>query len=49
MDSQYLQQKFVRQAQIAYSAGNYELGKLDEPGQRINIAITLKTNQGENI
>ena len=47
MDSQYLQQEFVHQAQLAYSAGEYELELLDKYGQRINIAITLKTNQGE--
>ena len=49
MDSQYLQQEFVRQAQFAYSAGEYELELLDKYGQRINIAITLKTNQGEYV
>ena len=31
-----------KQANLAYSVGDYELGKLDKYGQRINIAITLK-------
>ena len=42
MDSQYLQQEFIKQAKLAYSVGNYELGKLDKHGQRINIEIKLK-------
>ena len=42
MDSQYLQQEFIKQAKLAYSVGEYELGLLNEYGQRINIVITLK-------
>ncbi len=42
MDSEYLQQEFIKQAKLAYSVGDYELGLLNEYGQRINIAITLK-------
>lgn len=42
IDSQYLQQEFIKQAKLAYSVGNYELGKLDKHGQRINIEIKLK-------
>ena len=42
MDSQYLQQEFIKQAKLAYSVGEYELGKLDKYGQRINIVIKLK-------
>ena len=42
MDSQHLQQEFIKQAKLAYSVSDYELGKLDKYGQRINIAITLK-------
>ena len=49
MDSQYLQQEFIRQAQLAYSVGNYELGLLDQYGQLINITITLKTDSGEYV
>ena len=39
IDSQYLQQEFINQAKLAYSIGEYELGKY---GQRINIVIKLK-------
>ena len=42
IDSEYLQQEFIRQAQLSYSVGDYELGLLNEYGQRINITITLK-------
>ena len=42
MDSAYLQQEFERQALIAYSTGNYELGLLNEYGQRIYVNIKLK-------
>lgn len=49
MDSKYLQQEFIKQAKLAYSVGDYELGLLNEYGQRINIAITLnrKDNNGQ--
>ena len=42
MDSEYLQQEFIKQAKLAYSVGDYELGKLDKYGQRIEIIIKLK-------
>ena len=42
MDSQYLQQEFIKQAKLAYSVGDYELDRLDDYGQRINIEIKLK-------
>lgn len=42
MDSKYLQQEFINQAKLAYSVGDYELGLLNEYGQRINIVIKLK-------
>ncbi|MDD7245631.1 MAG: hypothetical protein SOV23_06925 [Eubacteriales bacterium] len=42
MDSEYLRQEFIKQAKLAYSVGEYELGKLDKYGQRINIVIKLK-------
>ena len=42
MDSQYLQQEFIKQAKLAYSVGDYELCKLDKYGQRINIVIKHK-------
>lgn len=42
MDSEYLRQEFIRQAELAYAVGDYALGKLDKHGQRINIQIKLK-------
>ena len=42
MDSQYLQPEFIKQARISYSVGEYDLGKLNDFGQRIKIEITLK-------
>jgi hypothetical protein len=42
IDSQYLQQEFIKQAKLAYSVGDYELGLLNEYGQRISIEIRLK-------
>ena len=42
MDAEYLQKEFERQALIAYSTGNYELGLLNEYGQRIYVNIKLK-------
>ena len=42
MDSQYLQQEFIKQAKLSYSVGDYELGLLNDFGQRIKIEITLK-------
>lgn len=50
MDSQYLQQEFIKQAKLAYSVGNYELGLLNDFGQRIKIEITLKKkNKNEQV
>jgi len=40
-DSEWLQQEFERQALEKYIAGQYELGLLNEHGQRINITIDL--------
>ena len=42
IDSEYLRQEFIKQAKLAYSVGDYELGLLNEYGQKINIVITLK-------
>ena len=42
MNSEYLQQEFIKHAKRAYSVGDYELGLLNGYGQRITIAITLK-------
>ena len=47
MDSQYLQQEFIKQAKLAYSVGEYDLGKLNEYGQRINVVIELKRKNKE--
>ena len=42
IDSDNLQQEFIKQAKLAYSVGDYELGLLNDFGQRIKIEITLK-------
>ena len=42
IDSENLQQEFVKQAKLTYSVGDYELDRLDDYGQRINIEIKLK-------
>ena len=49
MDAEYMQKEFERQALIAYSTGTYELGLLNEFGQRIYVNIKLKkrTNNAE--
>ena len=45
MDSEYLRQEFIKQVKLAYSVGDYELGKSDKYGQRINIVIKLKRKE----
>ncbi len=47
IDSEHLQQEFIRQAKMAYSVGDYELDRLDDYGQRINIEIKLKRKERE--
>ena len=42
MDSEHLKQEFERQAKLSYSVGDYELGYLNEHGQRINIIMKLR-------
>ncbi len=42
IDSEYLQQEFIKQAKLAYADGNYELGLFNECGQRI-VLIGCKT------
>lgn len=42
IDSEELQQEFIQQAERSYSTGDYELGKLNDYGQRITIKITLQ-------
>lgn len=46
-DSQYLKETLERQARKAYIEGNYELGKLNEFGQRITIRIEVEKNGKE--
>ena len=41
-DSEYLQNEYQTQAAEKYCNGDYELNKLDENGQRINIKIALE-------
>lgn len=48
MDSEWIREEFIRQAQEAYSCGNYKIGVLNEYGQRISIPIRLpKKNKNE--
>ncbi len=42
IDSEKLKNEIEKQAKLLYSVGNYELGKLNDYGQRINIIIKLK-------
>ena len=42
IDSEELKNTIEKQAKLAYSVGDFELGILNEYGQRINIPITLK-------
>lgn len=49
MDSEFLQTEFIKQAQEQYAKGEYDLGKLDENGQRITITITLLRSYGQEI
>lgn len=41
IDSNWLQEEFIRQAQEKYANGDFILGKLDKYGQRISIEIIL--------
>lgn len=47
MDAEMLQREFERQALEKYIRGDYELGKLNEYGQRINIPIDLERKNTE--
>ena len=42
MDSEELKNEFEKNACLTYSVGEYDLGKLNEYGQRISIKIKLK-------
>ncbi len=48
-DSEYLKMEFDTQAKQKYLNGDYEIGKLDEYGQRINITITVNSATKKNI
>lgn len=49
MDSEMLQKIFEKQALERYIQGQYELGKLNEQGQRISIQIELKRRNRDEI
>ena len=50
MDSENLKKEFEKQAKLAYSVGDYELGRLNDYGQKINIEIELKRkNKRESV
>jgi hypothetical protein len=40
--SEELKNVIEKQARLSYSVGEYDLGKLNEYGQRLKIKITLK-------
>lgn len=42
INSEEIKKEIEKQTQRAYSVGDYELGKLNDYGQRISIEITLK-------
>jgi len=48
-DSVYLKEEFDIEARDNYLNGNYELGKLDKFGQRIDIKIKVKSKIRNNI
>lgn len=48
-DSEYLKIEFDIQAKQKYLNGDYEIGKLDEYGQRISITITVNSATKKNI
>lgn len=45
-DARWLQAEIERQAKEKYLSGDYELGKLDKLGQRINIRIEIPRRDG---
>lgn len=47
IDSEELKNEIEKQAKLLYSVGNYELGKLNNYGQRINVVIELKRKNKE--
>lgn len=45
-DAHWLQAEMEQQAREKYLAGDYQLGKLDDKGQRINIRIEIPKKDG---
>lgn len=45
-DARWLQAEIERQARERYVSGQYELGKLNMFGQRINIRVTIPKKDG---
>ena len=48
-NAEYLKAEFDVQAKQKYLNGDYEIGKLDEHGQRIGITITVNSATRKNI
>ena len=48
-DSNYLRTEFIKQALDKYISGKYELGKLDDKGQRISIRVEIPRKDQEGI
>lgn len=46
MDSEWLREEYISQANEKYSKGDYRIGKLDEHGQRISIDVSLSRKDG---
>ncbi len=49
IDSEILKAHYEKQAYYAYISGDYQLGELNEYGQRINISILLTTETGKQV
>lgn len=49
IDAKWLQSEMERQAMEKYRNGNYNLGKLDAFGQRLNIRIEIPRKDGSGI
>lgn len=49
IDAKWLQAEMERQATEKYRNGNYNLGKLDAFGQRLNIRIEIPRKDGSGI
>lgn len=47
IDAEELKNTIEKQAKLAYSVGDYALGKLNDYGQRINVIIELKRKNKE--